>query len=62
MEWLSQSYMYWGLSYGNNLFGKGLLNDAFLIKWKQKEKSHMADIKLNSDSDDVGTKIKIIEI
>ena len=34
----------------------------FLIKWKRKEKSLMADIKLNSDSDDVGTKFKIIGI
>ena len=34
----------------------------FLIKWKRKEKSLMADVKLNSDSDDVGTKFKIIAI
>ena len=34
----------------------------FLIKSKPKEKSLMADIKLNSDSDDVGTKFKIIGI
>ena len=34
----------------------------FLIKWKLKEKSLMADVELNSDSDDVGTKFKIIGI
>ena len=34
----------------------------FLIKWKRKEISLMADVKLNSDSDDVGTKFKIIGI
>ena len=34
----------------------------FLIKFKRKEKPLMADFKLNSDSDDVGTKFKIIGI
>ena len=35
---------------------------TFLIKWKRKEKFLMAGVKLNSDSDDVGTKFKIIGI
>ena len=62
MAWLSQSYKDWGLSHGNNLFFRGLLNDAFSHKVKAKRISLMADVKLNSDSDDVGTKFKIIGI
>ncbi len=49
MAWLSQSYKDWGPSNGKNLFFIGLLNDVFLKKCKQKEKSLMADIELNSD-------------
>ena len=62
MVWLSQSYKDWGLSHGSLYFLKGLLDDAFSHKVKAKKKSPMANIKLNPDSDDVGTKFKIIGI
>ena len=55
MVWLTQSYKDWGLSHWNNL---DLPGDAFSQKVKAKRKGTMTDVKLNPDSDDVGTKIR----
>ena len=61
MVWLTQSYKDWGLSQWNNLFLLDLPGDAFSHKVKAKMKGTMTGVKLNPDSDDVGTKFKIIE-
>jgi len=62
MVWLSQSLKAWVLSHGNNLFFLDLPGDAFSRKVKAKRKGTMTDVKLIPDSDDVGTKFKIIGI
>ena len=58
MVWLTQSYKDWGLSQWNNLFLLDLPGDAFSHRVKAKRKVSMTGVKLNPDSDVVGTKIR----